>query len=202
MRRIALRRTSPSRCVRRNHWVYCVILAVLLAACGSSEKSDTGKKQATLQPTLNAVVATPRPTFWPTADATGTASVSGITETPIVPTEAPTLDLSAAITLEGYALGPENASLTVVMYGDFQCELCARYARDLEVLRNRYPDRVRLIWRHLPDTRAYDKSALALQASEAAAAQNKFWEMHDQLFTHQSEWLAQTPDLFRVTLSQ
>ncbi len=202
MRRIALRRTSPPRCVRRNHWVYCVILAVLLAACGSSEKSDTGKKQATLQPTLNAVVATPRPTFWPTADATGTASVSGITETPIVPTEAPTLDLSAAITLEGYALGPENASLTVVMYGDFQCELCARYARDLEVLRNRYPDRVRLIWRHLPDTRAYDKSALALQASEAAAAQNKFWEMHDQLFTHQSEWLAQTPDQFRVTLSQ
>ena len=59
---------------------------------------------------------------------------------------------------------------------------------------------MRLIWRHLPDIRTHDKAALALQASEAAAAQGLFWQMHDQLFTHQSEWITLSPDEFRAML--
>jgi cyclophilin family peptidyl-prolyl cis-trans isomerase len=46
-----------------------------------------------------------------------------------------------------------------------------------------------------------DKAMLAAEASEAAAAQGKFWEMHDQLFTHQPEWLSLTPDQFRAKLN-
>jgi cyclophilin family peptidyl-prolyl cis-trans isomerase/protein-disulfide isomerase len=113
---------------------------------------------------------------------------------------APTLE-PAGEPLAGHALGPEDAYLTIVMYGDFQCQPCARFARDLAELLTRYPDDLRLIWRHLPDTRAYDKTALAVQASEAAAAQGAFWEMHDQLFTHQDEWSSLTPEEFRARLS-
>ncbi|MBN1202836.1 MAG: peptidylprolyl isomerase [Anaerolineae bacterium] len=103
---------------------------------------------------------------------------------------------------EGHALGPDDAYLTIVMYGDFQCEICARYARDLAVLLERYPDDLRLIWRHLPDTRSHDKAALALQASEAAAAQEAFWLMHDQLYTHLADWIDLPPDDFRPLLSE
>lgn len=100
----------------------------------------------------------------------------------------------------GHTLGPENAPVTLLLYGDFQCVLCARYARDLEELRARYPDSVRLIWRHLPDMRTHDKAALALQAAEAAAAQGQFWSMHDQLFTHLDQWQALSPADFRALL--
>lgn len=119
---------------------------------------------------------------------------------PFAPT--PTSEGEPYTPLEGHKLGPDNAALTIVMYSDFQCELCARYARDLEILRSRYPDDIRLIWRHLPDTRTHDKAAITLQASEAAAAQGQFWPMHDQLFTHQSEWIGLDPVNFRAVLSE
>lgn len=118
----------------------------------------------------------------------------------VTPTPGP-IDQDIPIRLEGHALGPEEADLTIIMYGDFQCELCVRYARDLAILQARYPERIRLVWRHFPDINTHDKTALAVQASEAAAAQGKFWEMHDQLFAHQPEWLDLEPGAFRTLLS-
>ncbi len=103
--------------------------------------------------------------------------------------------------LAGHTLGPDDAYLTIIMYGDFQCALCARYARDLEIIRASYPDQVRLIWRHLPDQQTHTNAALAVQASEAAAAQGFFWEMHAQLFTHQAEWANLPSAEFRAVLS-
>jgi cyclophilin family peptidyl-prolyl cis-trans isomerase/protein-disulfide isomerase len=117
-------------------------------------------------------------------------------------TPTPTTEGEAYTPLAGHTLGPDTAAVTMVMYGDFQCELCARYARDLEILRSRNPDSIRLIWRHLPDARSHDKAAITLQASEAAAAQEQFWAMHDQLFAHQSEWIGLDPVNFRAVLSE
>lgn len=99
-----------------------------------------------------------------------------------------------------YTLGPEDAFVNIIMYGDFQCLRCARYARDLEILRQRYPTDVRLIWRHLPDTQSNDKAALALQAAEAAAAQGRFWDMYALLFANQAEWISLTPEAFQEQL--
>jgi len=155
-----------------------LVFLSMLAACGSDEKSNNRP------PTI-----TPLP---PTPVTTATVPSAAVQPTP---TEA------EVTPLDGHALGPDTAYLTIVMYGDFQSEICARYARDLAELRARYPDDLRLIWRHLPDIRTHDKAALALQASEAAAAQGKFWEMHDQLYTHQSEWAALSPEQFRALLS-
>jgi cyclophilin family peptidyl-prolyl cis-trans isomerase/protein-disulfide isomerase len=108
----------------------------------------------------------------------------------------------AAEPLPGHILGPDDAYLTVVMYGDFQCTLCTQYARDLAELFDRYPGELRFVWRHLPDTRSHDKTALALQATEAAAAQGAFWPMHDQLYAHQADWIALPPEEFRALLSE
>lgn len=99
-----------------------------------------------------------------------------------------------------YVLGREDAFVTVIMYGDFQCGRCARYARDLEILRAEYPDDLQIIWRHFPDTTVNDKAALALQATEAAAAQGRFWDMHAVLYTTQDEWATQSEAEFVETL--
>jgi cyclophilin family peptidyl-prolyl cis-trans isomerase/protein-disulfide isomerase len=172
---------------------------VLLTACSSdgdapaatfapSTTSAPSTASITAAPTLSGSV--PSATIMPSA--TINPSPTLLPATPVPTGQAP---------LAGHALGPTDAALTIVMYGDFQCVLCVRYAHDLEVLRSRYPDDVRLVWRHLPDQRAHDKAALALQASEAAAAQGQFWPMHDQLFTHQSDWINLPPDAFRPLLS-
>jgi cyclophilin family peptidyl-prolyl cis-trans isomerase/protein-disulfide isomerase len=163
---------------------YFAILIVLLTACGGSSASGKTPVPPSLTP-------------FPSATASVATSTPLDTPTPfIMPT--PTGESYEA--LAGHALGPDDAPLTIIMYGDFQCEICARYARDLEIVRSRYPDDIRLIWRHLPDVRAHDKAALALQASEAAAAQGNFWEMRDQLFTHQADWINLSPDEFRAVL--
>jgi cyclophilin family peptidyl-prolyl cis-trans isomerase len=58
----------------------------------------------------------------------------------------------------------------------------------LAQIQTEYPDLVRLIYRHFPLMSIHDKAALTTQASEAAALQGKFWEMHDLLYNLQGEW--------------
>ncbi len=99
-----------------------------------------------------------------------------------------------------HPIGPDNAFLTIVIYGDFQCGPCLDVARTLAVLRTRYPEDVRVVWRHFPQ-KENDKARLAAQASEAASAQGKFWEMHDQLFIQQANWRALPLDQFRARLT-
>jgi peptidylprolyl isomerase len=102
---------------------------------------------------------------------------------------------------DDHLLGAPDAYLTVVMYGDFQCGLCADIARSLRIVQERYPGRVRLAWRHFPQA-SNDKASLAAQAAEAAAAQGKFWEMHDQLLAGQAAWRDRPPGDFRSALDE
>ena len=51
---------------------------------------------------------------------------------------------------------------------------------------------VRYVWRHLPLNDVHPHAQLAAEAAEAAAAQGKFWEMHDQLIEHQDALLTRT----------
>ncbi|HVO43278.1 MAG TPA: peptidylprolyl isomerase [Aggregatilineales bacterium] len=98
-----------------------------------------------------------------------------------------------------HGIGPASAYLTITFYGDFQSDLCAQLARSLAVIQSRYPDDVRIVWRHFPQA-TDDKANLAAQAAEAASAQGRFREMHDQLFLHQPEWKALPIDQFRKRL--
>ena len=99
-----------------------------------------------------------------------------------------------------YHLGSDSAPVTIIMYGDFQCLRCQQYAQNLEILRGEFPNELQIIWRHLPDTQTHDKAALALQASEAAAMQGHFWDMHAVLFTSQESWVDLNPEAFRAKL--
>ena len=65
----------------------------------------------------------------------------------------------------------------------------------LAQLQQKYPKDVRIVFRHFPLTQ-HNKSALAAQAAEAAGLQGKFWEMHDVLYAHQSDWVTMTVPQF------
>jgi Na+/H+ antiporter NhaA len=80
--------------------------------------------------------------------------------------------------------GPEQAPVTVVEYGDFECPYCGLAEPSVRELLRDFGD-VRYVWRHLPLTDVHPHAQLAAEATEAAAKQGKFWEMHDQLLEHQ-----------------
>ncbi len=81
-----------------------------------------------------------------------------------------------------HARGSEHARVTLLEYGDFECPQCQRAAPVLRHLLERFPSRIRFIYRHFPQEAAHPQALLAAEAAEAAAAQGQFWSMHDRLF--------------------
>ncbi|MGW5086665.1 Na+/H+ antiporter NhaA [Streptomyces coelicoflavus] len=86
-----------------------------------------------------------------------------------------------------HILGPADAPLTLVEYGDFECPFCAHATGVTKELRQRFGDRFRYVFRHLPLTDVHPHAELAARAAVAAEAQGRFWEMHDLLYQHQDE---------------
>ncbi len=80
--------------------------------------------------------------------------------------------------------GPEDAHVAIV-YGDYECPFCGRATGVVDDLTDRFGDDLRYVFRHLPLTDVHGHAELAAEASEAAAAQGRFWEMHDALMAHQ-----------------
>jgi protein-disulfide isomerase len=81
--------------------------------------------------------------------------------------------------------GPEDAPVTLVEYGDFECPFCGEAEGVVRELLALFGDDVRLVWRHLPLSDRHPHAQLAAEASEGAGAQGAFWAMHDLLITHQ-----------------
>ncbi len=88
----------------------------------------------------------------------------------------------------GHIRGPENAQLTLVEFGDYQCPSCGAYHPLVKEILNRYPQQLRLEFHHFPLVTIHPNTMLASQAVEAAGEQGKYWEMHDAVFEHQMEW--------------
>ncbi len=80
--------------------------------------------------------------------------------------------------------GPEDASVTLLEYGDLECPYCGRAEPIIRSLLADFGD-LRYAWRHLPLNDVHPHAQLAAEAAEAAAAQGKFWEMHDALLARQ-----------------
>jgi Na+/H+ antiporter NhaA len=86
--------------------------------------------------------------------------------------------------------GPAKAPVTVVEYGDFECPYCGQAEPVVREILADYGD-VRYVWRHLPLNDVHPHAQLAAEGAEAAAIQGKFWEMYDQLLTHQGRLTAE-----------
>ncbi|MGR6319011.1 Na+/H+ antiporter NhaA [Micromonospora soli] len=86
---------------------------------------------------------------------------------------------------QDHVRGPAGASVTLVQYGDFQCPYCGKAEPAVRQLLG-HAD-LRFVWRHLPLSDVHPEARLAAEAAEAAAAQGKFWQMHDLLLDHQDK---------------
>jgi len=100
-----------------------------------------------------------------------------------------TADSGTLLTIasDDYVKGNPEASVTLVEYLDFECEACGAYFPLIQQLAKEYPDELKIVTRYFP-LPSHRNSMTAALAVEAAGRQNKYWEMHDLLFTEQKNW--------------
>ena len=94
-------------------------------------------------------------------------------------------ELAIAVREVDHSLGPRDARVTVVEYGDFQCPDCRRAVPAVKLLPKHFPDPLRIVFRHFPLERVHPQAVDAALAAECAGAQSRFWPMHDLLFEDQ-----------------
>jgi protein-disulfide isomerase len=90
-------------------------------------------------------------------------------------------DLKVPISPTDHVRGSPEARITVVEYGDFECPICRAAEPGVRMLLDQHPTTVRLVYRHFPIESAHPHALMAAEAAETAAAEGKFWEMHDLL---------------------
>ena len=93
--------------------------------------------------------------------------------------------LRTAVGPDDHALGPADAPVTLVEYGDYQCPYCGAAYPIVKQVQERLGDRLRFVFRNFPITTSHPNAEQAAEAAEAAASQGRFWEMHDLLYENQ-----------------
>ncbi|WP_347156829.1 DsbA family protein [Pontibacter chitinilyticus] len=83
--------------------------------------------------------------------------------------------------------GNNNAQVTLVEYGDYQCSHCAHAYPLVKQLLEEKGDDFQFIFRNFPLRESHPLAELAARAAEAAGEQHQFWEMHDKIYEHQRE---------------
>jgi formate-nitrite transporter family protein len=91
------------------------------------------------------------------------------------------------VSADDHVLGPADAPVTLLEYGDYECPFCRGAFRDVHRLLDRYPGKIRFVFRNFPITQAHPHAEQAAEAAEAAAAQGKFWEMYELLLRDSAE---------------
>jgi protein-disulfide isomerase len=81
--------------------------------------------------------------------------------------------------------GPASAAVTLVQYGDYECPYCGEAYPIVKDVQARMRDRLRFVFRNFPISTSHPHAEQAAEAAEAAAAQGRFWEMHDALYENQ-----------------
>src|SRR6266849_5547482 len=81
-----------------------------------------------------------------------------------------------------HAIGLENALVTIVEYGDFECPNCKQAAPAVKLLLNHFKDRIRFVYRHFPLEEVHPQAVHAAESAESSGRQGRFWPMHDLLF--------------------
>jgi len=81
--------------------------------------------------------------------------------------------------------GAPDAAVTLLEYGDYECPYCGAAYPIVKQVQESMGDRLRFVFRNFPISTAHPHAELAAEAAEAAAAQGKFWPMHDLLYEHQ-----------------
>jgi len=92
------------------------------------------------------------------------------------------------ITESDHIRGNLTGKVTLVEFGDLQCPACAAYEPIVRQVTADNAQTLKVVFKHFPLTQIHPNALLAAKASEAAANQGKFWEMHDIMYDKQTEW--------------
>jgi protein-disulfide isomerase len=95
-------------------------------------------------------------------------------------------ELAVPVEPADHVLGGSHVVVSIVEYGDFECPNCRQAAPAVKLILEHFKGRVQLAWRHFPLEGVHPHALHAALASEAAAAQGKFWPMHDVLLENQA----------------
>ncbi|WP_246657832.1 Na+/H+ antiporter NhaA [Arthrobacter yangruifuii] len=95
-----------------------------------------------------------------------------------------------------HVVGPPDAPLTLVEYGDYECPFCSRATGTIMEVREHFGPELRYVWRHFPLSRVHPNAVAAAEAAEAAARQGQFLPYSAHLFEHQDDLLPE--DLLRA----
>ena len=95
------------------------------------------------------------------------------------------MSLKPAVSNTDHAQGNLNADLVIVEYGDYQCPYCGAAYPVLKELISQFGSQIKFVFRNFPLSEMHEYARAAALAAEAAAFQNKFWEMHDAIYENQ-----------------
>ena len=87
-----------------------------------------------------------------------------------------------------HTLGKGTSGVTFQEFGDYQCPACAQYHPIIKQVVAKYNDAIKFQFSNFPLTSIHPNAFAAARAAEAAAKQDKFWEMHDLLYETQQQW--------------
>ncbi len=93
--------------------------------------------------------------------------------------------LTVPVRTQDHAVGPTNAPVTLVEYGDFECPYCGQAHYVLQEILEEMRSGLLFVFRYFPVTQVHPHAETAAMAAEAAGSQGRFWEMHDALFENQ-----------------
>ena len=93
--------------------------------------------------------------------------------------------LTMPVGARDHVQGPEDAPITLVEYGDYECPYCGEAYPIVKRLQQKMGAELRFVFRNFPLSEIHPHALAAARAAEAAGAQSKFWEMHDLLYENQ-----------------
>ncbi len=95
------------------------------------------------------------------------------------------IHLRVPVSERDHSQGPATAAVTLVQYGDYECPYTRQSTTIVRAIQQQLGDQLRFVFRNFPLTAIHPHALHAALAAEAAAAQGKFWQMHDYIFHHQ-----------------
>jgi len=84
--------------------------------------------------------------------------------------------------------GKKDSNVVLIEFGDFQCPACSKENPKIMKIAEDYKDKITFVFRNFPLTLIHANAKSAAAAAEAAAMQNKYWEMHEILYNNQTKW--------------
>ena len=95
--------------------------------------------------------------------------------------------LSPPVSERDHVAGDANAPVTLVEYGDYECPHCGHAYPIVKSIQHRLGKKLRFVFRNFPLAESHPHARHAAEAAEAAAAQGKFWQMHDAIYENQMQ---------------